>query len=528
LNRPSPTSRRATAWLSALLAAHVALVWTLHQRLLFTFGDDASYLILARSLRAFSYRELQFIGEPIAGRFPPGYPAALAAWTWLFGERLGAVALLGMIASASTLIALFLVIRRRWSSELALLVVAVTAVNPTFVTMAGATASEAVFTALTIWALWAADSSDQPGSPSRRAFLAGALAIGAAMTRSAGVTLIGALGLHWLSRRRWGRVATLAVGSALTVGLWLGWTVYAPQRNLRRSYVDDAVYVRTDDGSLVSTFAARIARNVTTYAGQTVASELQLPLTGRTKLDNVVWVGLIWSLGLLGFVSAWRRWRIAALHVATYAGLLAVWAYTIDRFVAPLVPLIIAFVLMGAWMIAEYLTSRKAAYAPVAVAALLAGSALVQTGRLVAQAEECARTRSACSFPRSVDYVDAVLYVDANTPRDARVVTPKSATLYYYTGRQSPYWDEVLALDSTSFRPYLREHGIRYVIASSMFHDYGVLYQQLLGNCEYFDVMRAYSQETFVLAVRDEPRPDGRAAPTCAIVARALKRPPAE
>ena len=519
------SSRRVNGFLGALLASHVALVWTLHQRHIITFGDDASYLILSRSIRALSYREVQFIGEPIAGRFPPGYPAALAGWSWVFGEGLGAIAVLGAIASASTLIALFLVIRRRWSSELALLVVAVTAINPTFVTMAGSTATESVFTALTMWSLWAADVADDPGARGGSAFAAGSFAILAAMTRSAGVTLLGALGVHWLHRRRWTRTITFAVASALTVGLWLGWTVYSPQRTLRRSYVDDAVNVRTEDGSLASTLVERIARNVTTYAGQTVTGQLQLPLTGRTKLDNVVWMGFAWSLGLIGFISTWRRWRVAALHVTTYAALLTIWAYTIERFLAPLLPLIIAFILIGVWVIADHLTSRKAAYAPVAVGALLATVALVEDHRLAQRAWECERTFSACDYPDGLDYVDAARYVGSSTPQGSRVATPKSATLYYYTGRQSPFWDEVLALDSTSFRPYLREHGIRYVIAGPVFHDYSLLYQNLLANCEYFDIMRAYSQETFVLAVRDSARSDGRAAPTCAAMARALKRP---
>ena len=519
------SSRRVYRFLGALLAGHVALVWTLHQRHIVTFGDDASYLVLSRAVRAFSYRELQFIGEPIAGRFPPGYPAALAVWTSLFGERLGAIAVLGAIASVATLLALFLVIRRRWSNELALLVVAVTAINPTFVTMAGSTASETMFTALTMWSLWAADVADDPGAHGGSAFAAGAFAILAAMTRSAGVTLLGALGVHWLQRRRWKRTITLAVASALTVGLWLGWTVYAPQRTLRRSYVDDAVNVRESDGSLAGTLVNRMRRNVTTYMGQTITGQLQLPLTSRTKLDNVVWMGFAWSLGLIGFISTWRRWRVAAWHVTTYAALLTIWAYTIDRFVAPVLPLIIAFILIGAWVLADHLTSRLAAYAPVAVGALLATVALVQDGRLAARAGDCDRTFSACDYPAGLDYVEAARYVGTSTPAGARVATPKSATLFYYTGRQSPFWDEVLALDSTSFRPYLRELGIRYVIAGPVFHDYSLLYQNLLANCEYFDIMRAYSQETFVLAVREAPRTDGRAAPTCATMARALKRP---
>ena len=518
------SSNRCTVILSTLLAAHAALVWTLHQRTILIVGDDASYLILARSLRAFAYRELQFIGEPTAARFPPGYPLALAGWTSIFGESLDAVAILGIIASVGTLIALFLVIRRRWSEQLALLVVAVAAVNPSVVTLAGATASEAFFTALTIWSLYAADRAEDDASP-RQAFISGALAVLAAMTRSAGVTLIGALGLRWLTQRRWGRVASLAVASMLTVGLWLAWTVYAPDRTFRRSYVDDAVNVRSGDGTLLGTFAQRVQDNVTTYVGQTLATELHLPLTGRTSADNAVWAVLIVGLCAIGAISVWRRWRVAALYVGAYAVMLAIWPYIIERFITPLLPLVIAMMLIGAWTIADQLTARAAAYLPVAVGAGLAASALVSVARKAEEAAECKRTRTACMPAVGLDYIDAARFAATLPSAERHLVTPKGATLYYTSGRKSPFWDEVLSQDSASFRPYLRRHAIRYVIVGPIIHDYDIVYRLLLANCEYFDIARAYSPDTFVMVARDTPRPDGRQAPSCITATRALTRP---
>jgi 4-amino-4-deoxy-L-arabinose transferase-like glycosyltransferase len=519
------SSRRAIALLCALLGTHAALAWALRQRLVTVFEDDASYLLLARSLRSLSYRELQYIGEPIAGRFPPFYPAALAVWTSLFGESLAAVAVLGTIASVSTLVALFLIVRRCWSLELALLVVAVVAVNPPFATMAGAMASEAVFTALTMWALWAARVGDDASAPRRFAFLAGALAILAALARSAGITLVGALGLHWLVRRRWGRVVPFAVASALTVGLWLAWTLYAPQQDLRASYVDAAVNVRAGDGSLTGTFATRVKDNVTAYAGQTLASELRLPLSSRTRIDNLAWLAFIGAFGLVGFASAWGRWRIGTLHVVAYVSLLAIWPYTIERFLTPVVPLVILFMLAGAWAIADHLTSRAASYGPVAIAAVLAGSAIVENVRLVEREAECARTRSACSYPAALEYVEAARFAATLPGSDTVLVAPKSAALYYYSGRRSPFWDEVLSLDSAAFVPYLRKQGIRYAIAGPVVHDYDVLYRLLLANCEQFDIVKAYSPESFVVRLRDTPRDEGRAAPLCTTAARALTRP---
>ena len=518
------STKRTTAFLGALLAAHAVLVWTLHQRTVFLFGDDASYLILARSLRAFGYRELQFIGDPVAARFPPGYPLALAAWTSIFGESLDAVAVLGMLASVSMLIALFVAIRRRWSDQLALLVVAAVAVSPNVVILAGATASEALFTALTIWSLCIADKADDNPS-ARRAFVSSALAVFAAMTRSAGVTLIGALGLRWLTQRRWGRVIGLAVATALSVGLWLTWTAYAPDRTFRRSYVDDAVNVRSGDGSLIGTFAQRISDNVTGYAGQAIATELHLPLTSATWVDNAVWMILIAVFSAIGLFAFWKRWRVAALYFGAYMIMLAIWPYLIGRFVVPVLPLLIALMVIGAWTIADQLTSRTAAHLPVVIAAGLAASSLIAIARTTEQEAECVRTRTACTYPAALDYLDAVRFVSTLPASEQHFITPKSATLYYYTERKSPYWDEVLSLDSATFRPYLQKHQIKHVIVGPVFHDYDIVYRLLLANCEYFDIARAYSPDTFVMVARDTPRPDGRQAPSCVTAARAFARP---
>lgn len=519
---------RLTVLLGLILAAHASLAWQVRQRALFTFGDDAAYLLLARSLRALSYREPQYIGEPIAARFPPGYPGLLAVWTAIFGERFDAIAALGIIASVVGLMALFAVVRRRWSPELGLLVVAVTAVNPTMVTIAGATATEAVFTALTLGALWAADRGDTADARGGSGIMAGALTIAAALTRSAGVTLAAALGVHWLLRRRWRWAAVFAVAFTLTVGAWLGWTAIAPRREVRRSYVDDAVNVRTADGTLAGTLVARIRSNSVAYGSQIVISELRLPVTSRSALDNVAWVVVIGTLAVIGLVAAWRSWNVAVLYMVAYGGLLLVWPYKLERFVAPVIPLIVTFVLIGAWVVGRRRTGMSPAAVGAATAALLAAFALVRDGKLVEDAMACARTRVDCAPPATLDFVDAARFVAESTPPNARFVSPKNSTLFYFSGRQSEFWDDVLANDSASFLPYLRDRKIGYVLATPVFVRYRELYRLVLQNCAYFDVVRAYSPLTMILALRDVPRDDGRSAPACTAMTRALERPVVE
>jgi hypothetical protein len=517
----APTlTRRLTLLLVALLGAHALLAWQLRARGVFTFGDDAAYLLLSRSLRAFSYREVQFIGEPIAARFPPGYPAILAI-AGVFGERLGVIAAAGIAFSASGLWAMFDVIRRRWSAQLALLVTGVVAVNPIFVRDAGAIASEGAFMALVLWSLWAADRCE---SGARRGVVAGATAIMAAMVRSAGVTLPLALGVHWLLRRRIRAVAALAVASAMTVGAWLAWTTLAPRRDVRRSYIDDAVVAETPGASPVSVIAQRIRTNTTEYLAQTAPDELALPLVKRTHIDNVVWVLLIVTLAGAGMASAWRRWNAAVVWFALYALLLAVWPYNIERFLEPLLPLVIAFMIVGAWTIASipWQSGRWPVVAPAAVGALLAGLSLGRNADAVADAADCDRNRVSCAPAPSLDYVDASIYAATHTPPDARFVAPKNATLYYFAPRQSVFWDEVIAQDSTSFLPFLERNEARFILVTPVYYQQVAIVRLALAHCAQFDLVKAFSPETLILQRRDEPT--GPDTPACRALARLESR----
>jgi hypothetical protein len=503
------------------------LAWQLRARGVFTFGDDAAYLLLSRSLKALSYRELPFVGNPVAARFPPGYPAFLAAVTTPGGERLSVISVAGILTSMTGLAFLFDIVRRRWSTDLALLATAATAVNPVLLTNAGSIASETLYTTLTLASLWAADRADRGRRPrrpgARAAVAAGALAIAAALTRSAGVTLLAALGIHWLQRRRYRWMIVFAAVATVTVGAWLAWTVVAPGRQLRRSYVDDAVNVRVGNGSLESTLEQRVKRNVPTYVGQVILTELSLPVTPRTRLDNVGWVTLLMSLLAAGLVSAWGRWNAVVWYVGAYAGLLAVWPYTEDRFVGPLLPAIIALVVVGAGLAATVLPRKARWVPPAAVAMVLACFALGEDVRLVERAGDCDHARVDCALPRSLDYLDAVAYLSAHSSPDARVATPKAPTLYYHSKRQAIYWDKVITQHPDSFDGLLRRERVSYILTTPVFSDYVTLLRLAHHDCARLDLVRAFSPHTLLLAVRPDsapPVPEGRA---CAALERAEK-----
>jgi hypothetical protein len=424
---------------------------------------------------------------------------------------------------------LFDVVRRRWSTNVALVSAALVAVNPALLEYAAIPVSEMMFTSLTLWALWAADRVDtgsrQGTAEPRRRPGGGAaaivLAVLAALTRSAGVTLPLALVAHWAWRRRWRAAAAMALAAAVFVGSWLAWTSLAPRREVRMSYIDDAVRPVGEAPSLMSVLAKRVAYNVPTYITQVSLTVVPVPVTRATILDNVGWVLLLGTCVLAGWFSAWTRWNGAAIYLVAYCGLLAVWPYLLDRFLVPALPLALTLAVVGIATIARRLGQWREV--PVAaLGALLAFFALRADAAMVDKALSCDRTRVDCASPTSLDYIDASRLAAKVSPPNARFIAPKGSTLYFHGGRQAVFWEEAVRQDSASFLPYLRRNGITHILSTPVYADYVTILSLVQSACMRFSLVHAFSPHTSILAFRDSAAsaPDGERA--CAFVRRAL------
>jgi hypothetical protein len=531
------TPGRTTALLLAgILVAHALLAWQLRGRGIFTAGDDAAYLLLSRALRALSYREIQFVGEPIAARFPPGYPALLAMTGALFGERFAVIGLLGIAFSASGIWALFDVVRRRWNRNAALVSAALVASSPALLAFVAVPLSETVYTSLTLWTLWAVDRvdllvrrrRDQPSASAGRTVLAVVLAVFAAMTRSAGVTLPLALICHWVWRRQWRAVAVALAMTGVFVGGWIAWTSFAPRREVRLSYIDDAVRpAAASEPSLVRVFVGRLTTNVPTYAAQVSLTHLSVPVTPRSKWDNVGWFVVLGGLFFVGVLSAWKRWNAAVVYLVGYCTLLALWPYLLERFVVPMVPLALTFIVIGASTVGAWLHDRRDLTVAI-VAVVLAFFALRADAGLVAAALDCDRSRTACASANSLDFVDASRLAGTLTPPTARFQSPKNATVYYHGGRQTVFWEEAVRQDSASFLAYLRGNGVTHILSTPVYGGYNKIRRLVEAHCSRFALVRSLSPQTLILAFRDSAATESEGSRACLFVRRALEDDAAE
>lgn len=521
------TARSVTAVAAALLALHALLAWWVRAAGVMTINDDAAYILLARALRDFGYYEVFRVGMPGHTQYPPGYPTLLALWGTIFGESFDGFLLLGIAISTVALGLVFLTLRRLWSPIVALLCLLPLTLNPYLITSAGQLASEAPYVFFSMLALFLLAAA----RPTRPMLVAGsAAAIAAALTRGTGVMLLVALGVHWLLSGRWRVALSFAVACAASAGAWLLWTWRAPEHYVGVSYLADATF--TGSGRSRSPLAVlweRLAGAFPDYLAVLMPQSLPLPGFAGTLLDNALGalamvVGLTVGMFVLG-----RRWRVAALYLLAYCALLFIWPWRLQRFVVPILPLLVPVVILGVGALAARLRPRLGTPAMLVMALVMTVVGCYRTAAVVRESAACQPGHpvppAECLRPDQQSFFAALSYIGEHTPRDAVFLVAKPTPLYYYTGRQTISFERAIGHRPDEFVEALRSDGVGYILAGSVHHaELTMLTRLLAANCEQLELVAHFPHRTYLFAVPPADAATAGRDGACAAVAEYRQR----
>ncbi len=475
--RPDPGSRwRArAAWAGALamLLSHALLAWRARSPAFLTNGDDSRYFLLADSLRRLRYVNIWEVGQPLERDYPPAYPALLSLWGALGGDNYDWLLLLNIAASVAALLVLFVVLKRLWSTTVALLGLLAVFANPMLILVAGLVRPESLYLALSLSALALAAA---PSPTSRHRLAAGIAAIFAALARIPGIALIGALGLFWLQRRRFRAAVTLALSSTVVVGAWLYVSLVSPSAAGSGTYGEDVMRgVHPGVLGTVRDLAGRAAAQVANYLGRILPQDFGFPAVPGTVLDNLVVGGTLAVLATAGLFLLYRRWPPAAYYLLAYGGILVLWPWRSWRFVVPVLPLIAAAVILGAGAVAARLRARMRTPAGMLAALTLAVTGALATADLIDRAARCERgylpPDESCLTADQRSFFQAVDFVNREVPTDAVFFSWKTEPLYLYTQRLTVdrRWalDVLDRIDATGLGP-LATAGVTHVLLSHL------------------------------------------------------------
>jgi len=546
-NSPSRPRVPAPVLAAIPLAVHAFLAWRLRAAAISTGQDDSVYLLLGRGLRDFAYSNYWLVPSAPHGTYPPLYPLILGVTTGIFGEGLTPALVQSVVFSTLALGILFS-IAYRWSPPVAFLTLSVSAVNPWLVRLAGMMYTEPFYllcTALTLWFLAA------PAASSRSRFGAGSLAMATFLVRVMGITMVAAVFLTWVIERRRRAAFVFGLVSLLCVGGWfIRARIAAGAAMAGQSYIADALSTRfratpaqdsaapapvTHTGGLVtsipafvSTVAKRVISNTPAYLSRRVPSVLAFPTIPGTTLDNWLWLALIVGLGGLGLLELSRRLPGAALYLACFGGALLVWPYSLPRFLAPVIPLLLLVFFLGLGRLVKRRSGAVAWTLLPLLALVLTVSGFNQNRRELAAVARCDRsapyTSEGCYDQVERAFFEAVRQADRDAPPGAVFMSPKMATVYLLTGRRSI--DELRAtrLGPEELRQHLKDFGVQYILFSRIHLDQKWLAERLQSSCGEWEVRAEYAGGALLLRRVDNQPPEPARA-SCEAMSRFAKGP---
>jgi 4-amino-4-deoxy-L-arabinose transferase-like glycosyltransferase len=497
-----------------LLLVYIYLTWQLRIPAVTTGNDDARYLHLARAIAGFSYRELWVMGAPIHSHSPPFYPFILAVAGFFSGHRLDAYLILNLVFVVTAFLLFFDAVRRLWSPGFALLMLMMLVANPGLVRLGGELMSEAQYLALSALALWIPTRQ----SMDRKWMVAfGTAAILAALTRSVGITLLFAVFLLWILERRWRALSIFSVAAGGLVGSWLLWTALAPHElHGGRTYMADVVAGSAEHGLLL-TFWERVTTRLPAYLTRIVPWELPLPVAPGTVADNVVWLAVLVGLGALGVASTWRRWRIFALYLLAYGGLLALWAWVVGRFLTPVIPLMVVVLLAGTDVIRRRYNARLGLAVGLALAVVVFLTGIRANWERLQEVRRCDRSAPlqspGCFDPDQRSLFAATSFVAENTPDSTMVITAKDATFSYYSGRRVTRPHPVLSDDPAVFVNRVVESGVDYLfLGRNAAIESGSYPETLRQACRSLELVKSFPPSSYLFRLGSDVAPDTTSA----------------
>lgn len=424
----SPTRRFAVPPRSGLILAACALLVLAFAPAQY-FGrqqDDLLYYLGAHALAEGRYCLVTSPGCPPLAMINPGLPLLLTPLA-LLTERPAAFQACAALVLALAPAAVWAWLRRRTDETTALLGALLFASCPLALAQSGVPMSEGPY-ALALLAMLALVED-------RRALAAGALAALLLLLRTAGVAALPALLLPFLRARRWREAALAAAPPALAYGLWLLWS-WSRTRGVDKISLLGATY---RGGGFLKPLLI-LAANARYYASSWGGCFLPPSLA-----DGLLALALGFALAAaaaLGTARALRRRPDdpAAWALLGAAALHALWGWQYERYLIPLLPLLV-------WALAAGL-GRAAKPTLIALLVLqLAGQVLPRLGRPSPWSEpELARSYAWLS----------------SRPRPALLSSAENVRDGWYAGLANvPLPDDASAED---FSAHLKSQRVSYVL----------------------------------------------------------------
>lgn len=466
------------------------------------FGDDAWYIVLARSIA--EHGTYQLISSPIQGiqpSYPPGLPFLLSILLKVFSFKTEELWLLkGLSIAAMNFLGLGVFVYGRkikeYSSLVSWLLAMIVILSPAFVFLATSTVmSECVFTCFQLWAVVHLEKSlkNNEVTYSTMSTMSG-LACACFYTRSIGITLIAAVAIRLWRQVGWQRAAIFVFFCAVIIAPWFMYCQVAyPNQASKLKHGGNIVESYGEQVSMkiagvetvgmanpieyvtrvTNNFRAILERDIigiflpAALRGEAKSGEEVLGLGGNNSkvifAPQAIFLSLLLSIFIIGgFIKrSLKEFTTSEFLVLITIPFILIWPWSTFRFILPLTPFLLGYWVDGVQAFSGWLSKRVGkeievdALVRVSFCCILFFFALEHM-RYIAllrnKPEEIVWVRGA-------KYVDEVCFwMRDHLPVNSVIASTNSAKVFLLTNHQSVASDM-----SGAGWEYWRESGIRYM-----------------------------------------------------------------
>lgn len=522
---PKLPPKASPRWAYPVVAAAVLLIlvlgWRGREPLSLARPDEYVYLALSQSLESGSYRDIYLDGAPLHAKYPPGYPAWLVLVRKIGGGHHDVIRGANLLLLAAFVLCLYGITRRLAGVALACVAIVLVALNPTLLEAGGTLLSESLFLALVGASLLCAVRA----GPNEGRNVAGAVgfAIAAFLTRTAGIALVLALGVWLWQRRRPQELRGFALAALIAIGGWFSYTTLVPQTGVGGSWgtygVDIAHGLKTAEPGTLARVGQKVWLNSTRYLTDGLPWSMGLPTVPGTKLDNLAWLAVMIVSLAGGLVLLWRKSR-AVFGYLVFAGILILlWPWRVDRLLVPIVPFVIAAMLMGTHLLTAKLgpALRTSLLAGLAVLMALGATrtALARDARMSRCDREDPYRTTGCYARLGLILAQAAEHLRANAPAGTVVLTRSPPEIHYLSGHRAIPAELIVALPEGGAARFLSSRNARYaLITEPKEYQLRAVVPALLRSCREFRVEKRFDNGGLLLFLGTPrtPSEDGCAA----------------
>jgi len=481
--------------------------------------DDSIYVTTAKALATGEgYRIISLPYEPAQTKYPPFYPFLLSLiWKVYpqFPQNLIPMMLLTVAATLGFLAVSYLyLVRKNYSSRWqAVVVLALAALNWRTVALVSTLYSEMVYALLSVLALYLAEEYEKQDRGWTWGAMAGVVIGLTFLTRSLGVTLLIALAVHSVLRRRWKKaLLPLTVGSMFVIG-WAVWCY------LNRTTADGANvdYYTSYFGHINQVISSLHSQNNTPkwlvlfglLGRNTLMFTLVSPVVVLLGIDyaSAQYFGFVSLFMLAGFIRQARQGlRLLHIYIICYIAMAAFVPFpSYDRYLMPLIPFVLLFVVAEAERLIILIRSellRNGRMIKQVSAAFIGLALLISAGTILYNHfSEIFQRLGPTPFQKTPkpapEDVEAIEWINQHTNSSDVLVCYHDPVYFLYTGRKSSRslpmeewidWREdrtsMDAVENLVFRTLEQDKGRYLIVTSTDFEaeDQTGQYRRILGS----------------------------------------------